>query len=124
MPVIRHADSRRTTTPNGTMTTFASPTQGATALSMWRVDAVPGSVGPLHAFDTELIWTITGGVATVDLDGEKHTLTAGDTVVLPAGVARQMHADAEAGFTAVVAATGGAIVSAQGREPLVPDWIV
>lgn len=123
MPVIRHADSRRSTTPNGTMTTFASPTQGGTALSMWRVDAVPASVGPLHTFDTELIWTITGGIATVDLDGEKHTLAPGDTVVLPAGVPRQMHADAEAGFTAVVAAKAGARAGSEGGESVLPAWI-
>ncbi|WP_031074435.1 cupin domain-containing protein [Streptomyces sp. NRRL WC-3742] len=100
MTVIRDNDARRTETPNGVMTTYASPTQGATALALWRVEMLADRKGPVHAMDTEQIWTFLAGTATVDLDGETLTVGAGDTLVLPADVRRQI-ITAE-GFTAVV----------------------
>ena len=42
MPVIRHADSRRTETPTAVMTTLASPSQGGAGQAVWRVDMRPG----------------------------------------------------------------------------------
>ncbi|WP_232661941.1 cupin domain-containing protein [Pseudonocardia sp. TRM90224] len=123
MPIIHSTDARRTETPNGVMTTFASPTQGGTAIAMWRVDGVPASVGPDHTFDADQIWTIVDGALTVDLDGESHALAPGDTIVMPAGVRRQVHAGAERGFAAIVAAPGDAKASAGGSEPVLPGWI-
>ncbi|MBD0675011.1 cupin [Streptomyces sp. CBMA156] len=101
MPVIRSADARRTSTPNAVMTTYASPTQGSAALAVWHVDMTAGARGPLHAMDTEQVWTLLTGSARVDLAGEALTLAAGDTAVLPAGAVRQIATTD--GFTAVVA---------------------
>ncbi|MFF2116275.1 cupin domain-containing protein [Kitasatospora sp. NPDC058184] len=101
MPVIRRTDARRTETPNAVMTTYASPTQGATSLAVWHVDMTAGARGPLHAMDTEQVWTLLTGTARVDLAGETFTLAAGDTAALPADTVRQIATDT--GFTAVVA---------------------
>ncbi|MEU3572074.1 cupin domain-containing protein [Kitasatospora sp. NPDC036755] len=101
MPVIRRTDARRTETPNAVMTTHASPTQGSTALAVWHVDMAVGARGPLHAMDTEQVWTLLTGTAAIDLAGELLTLAAGDTAVLPADTARRIATDT--GFTAVVA---------------------
>jgi quercetin dioxygenase-like cupin family protein len=136
MTLVHHSENRRTETPNGVMTTLATPTQGGTeGIAVWRVEAVPGRTGPLHAFDTEQVWTFLEGAATVDLDGRKLEAGPGDTVVLPAGLRRQVTASG-GGFTAVVAAHAGclafdpdAVVSAdkcelapQGDERIVPPW--
>ncbi|MFB4301685.1 cupin domain-containing protein [Actinomadura sp. NTSP31] len=136
MTLLRNAGNRRTETPNGVMTTLATPTQGGTeGIAVWRVEAVPNRTGPLHAFDTEQVWTFLAGAATIDLDGRKLEVAPGDTVVLPAGLPRQVTAS-DAGFTAVVAAHAGclafdpdAVVSEdkcelapQGDERLVPPW--
>ena len=69
MPVIRHADSRRTTTPNGVMTTHASPTQGGSTLAVWRVEMVAGAAGPQHSFDTEQVWTAQDCGPALNPDG-------------------------------------------------------
>jgi quercetin dioxygenase-like cupin family protein len=137
MTLVRNADSRRTETPNGVMTTFATPAQGGTeGLAVWRVDMVAGKTGPLHAFDTEQVWTFLDGTVTIDLDGRKLEAGPGDTVVLPADVARQMTASPDKGFTAVVAAHAGCLVydpdgvvdpdkctlAPQGDERIVPPW--
>lgn len=136
MTLIRAAESRRTETPNGVMTTLATPTQGGTSgLAVWRVDMAPGRTGPRHAFDTEQIWTFLDGTATVDLGGRALQAAPGDTLVLPPDVPRQMTTDG--GFTAVVTAPAGCLVydpdaavsdakcdlEPQGDERIVPPWV-
>ncbi|MDF5751845.1 cupin domain-containing protein [Spongiactinospora sp. TRM90649] len=107
MTVIRHTERRRTETPNGIMTTLASPTQGGAGMAMWHVEFKPGRQGPPHAFDTEQIWTFLSGTATIDLGGHHLTVEPGDTVVFPADAFRQMDAHPEDGFTAIVTAPAG-----------------
>jgi quercetin dioxygenase-like cupin family protein len=107
MPVIRNAESRRTETPNAVMTTLASPTQGGAGQAVWRVDMRPGQSGPLHAIDTEQVWTVLDGGATVELDGEVLTVAPGDTLILPADAPRRVSADPLAGFAAIAVAPAG-----------------
>jgi quercetin dioxygenase-like cupin family protein len=107
MPVIRHADTRRTETPNAVMTTLASPTQGGAGQSVWRVDMRPGQTGPLHGIDTEQVWTVLAGGATVQLDGQALTIGPGDTLVMPAHAPRRVSADPSAGFSAIAVAPAG-----------------
>ncbi|MEV4243754.1 cupin domain-containing protein [Streptosporangium canum] len=107
MTVIRHAESRRTETPNAVMTTLASPTQGGSGQAVWRVDMRPGQAGPLHAIDTEQVWTVLEGGTTAELDGEKLTAGPGDTLVIPADVPRRLSADPAAGLVAIVVAPAG-----------------
>ncbi|MER7504727.1 cupin domain-containing protein [Nonomuraea pusilla] len=125
MTVIRDADSRRSETPGGVMTTFASPTQGGAARSFWRVDARPGAAGPVHDFDREQIWSWVAGTATVELGGERFAVAAGDTVVMPARTPRRVLAGPDAGYTALVTAPAGARASTpEGGDAGVPPWIV
>jgi len=107
MPVIRRAETRRIETPNAVMTTLASPTQGGAGQAVWRVDMRPGQAGPLHAIDTEQVWTVLDGGATVELDGTALTVGPGDTLVLPADAPRRVRADPEAGFAAIAVAPAG-----------------
>ena len=107
MPVIRRAETRRTETPNAVMTTLASPIQGGAGQAVWRVDMRPGQAGPLHAIDTEQVWTVLDGGATVELDGQALTLEPGDTIILPADAPRRVSADPEAGLAAIAVAPAG-----------------
>ncbi|WP_405365840.1 cupin domain-containing protein [Kitasatospora sp. NBC_00039] len=135
MSVIRSTEARRTETPNAVMTTYASPTQGGAALAVWHVDMQPGRQGPLHAMDTEQVWTFLTGDVVIDLAGEEVAVAAGDTVVLPADVARQLRTSS--GFTAVVASPtpsvaynpdavtpeGACGLAPRDDERVVPPWI-
>ncbi|GAA4599071.1 hypothetical protein GCM10023194_78150 [Planotetraspora phitsanulokensis] len=136
MPFIRSADSRRSTTPNGVMTTLASPTQGGATQAVWRVDMPAGNSGPYHACDGEQVWTFLTGAATVELGGETFAVRAGDTVVTPPGIARRVTGDEE-GFSAIVTAPAGIEVynpggvsapdacdlAPKGTDRLVPPWV-
>lgn len=123
MPVVRSADARRTETPNAVMTTFASPSLGRSTQALWRVEMAPGARGPEHAMDSEQVWTVLEGRAAVRVGSERHDVGAGDTVVLPPAVLREITADAELGLTAVVTGVGAAVASGPGRDPVVPPWI-
>src|SRR5437764_13298607 len=90
---VRSDEHRRVETRNATMTTLASPTLGPTAgLSMWRVEMAAGAQGPRHAFDSEQLWTVLQGEISVAVDDQACDLAGGDTVVLAAGVERQISA--------------------------------
>jgi quercetin dioxygenase-like cupin family protein len=124
VPVVSHAESRRTETPAGVMTTLASPTLGGAERPIWRVEMEPGKSGPEHRFDVEQVWTVLAGGATVELDGRPIALGVGDTVIMPPAVPRRVIADAEHGFAAIVTAPAGARASLlDGTDRGVPPWI-
>lgn len=121
---VRAADSRRTETPNATMTTFASPSLGPTAgLSLWQVEMEAGIDGPLHVFDREQLWTVLDGELTVTVDGARADLAAGDTVVIPPAVERQITARSDARL--IVCGQGDAVASVPGEDASrgTPPWI-
>lgn len=136
MLVIRHAENRRTETPNAIMTTLASPAQGGAGQAVWRVDMRSGQVGPLHAIDTEQVWTVLDGSAVAELDGRPHTIEPGDTMIIPAGMPRRVSVDSAAGFAAIVVAPAGmrayvldeSTMTHGGADPtgdrVIPAWVV
>jgi quercetin dioxygenase-like cupin family protein len=122
--VIRATERRRSETPAGVMTTRASPTLGATAgLSMWEVGMTEGASGPLHTFDSEQIWAILDGELAVTIAGQTEILGRGDTVVIPAGLERQVAAATDVRL--LVCGHGNAIARVPGEpEPRgTPAWI-
>lgn len=120
--VVRSTEARRTETPSAVVTTLASPVQGGSPQSLWRVEAGPGAAGPAHTNDRPQVWAILTGAATVDIGGEKTELAAGDTVVIPADVPRRVFADAATGYTAVCMGPAEARVVADERGPIPLPW--
>lgn len=121
---VRAGDARRTETPNALMTTLASPSQGPSSeLSMWLVEMRNGQHGPLHIFDVEQIWHVLAGETEIFVGGESLQLMAGDTLVIPAGLQRQVHARSDVRF--VVCGRGDAIATVPGETTSrgVPAWI-
>jgi quercetin dioxygenase-like cupin family protein len=121
MPVVRSTESRRTETPNGVMTTLASPSQGDSQLAVWRVDMVPGAAGPQHVFDTDQVWAVVGGKARIDLAGDTVAVAAGDTVIMPADAQRKITAHPDAGFTAIVCAPARTRIYRSGPDAAKPE---
>jgi quercetin dioxygenase-like cupin family protein len=123
MPIVRAHDARRHETPNAVMSTLASPSLGSAELSLWHVAMSAGQRGPEHTFDIEQVWTVVSGAADVELDGETHALTPGDTLILSAGAIRRIAAG-DGGFEALVAARAGArALLTDGTDKGTPPWI-
>jgi quercetin dioxygenase-like cupin family protein len=124
MTIVRARDARRHETPNATMATLASPTQGGAALALWRVEMAAGQRGPEHTFDVEQVWTVVSGGASVELDGERDRVTTGDTLVLAPGTIRRIAAG-DSGFEALVVAPAGArAILSDGTDRGTPAWIM
>ena len=122
--LVRAEQRRRSETPNGVMTTSASPTLGGSSgLSLWWVEMAAGASGPEHIFDSEQLWSVVDGSASVTVDGTSLELSAGDTVVLPAGVPRRIRA--RTALRVAVCGAGNAVASVPGESQSrgVPPWI-
>ncbi|SNT58749.1 Cupin domain protein [Asanoa hainanensis] len=120
MTVIRYDETRRHETPAGVTTTLCSPTLGGASRPVWRVEMSGGSAGPVHTIDTEQIWTVLSGGASVRLDGTDVRLDAGDTLILVADAERQVTASA-GGLTAIVTSAAGSMATAGGNR-IQPPW--
>lgn len=122
--VIRATERRRSETPTGVMTTYASPTLGATTvLSMWEVKMTDGASGPLHVFDSEQIWTVLDGELSVAVAGQTEFLRPGDTIVIPEELERQVAATSDVRL--LVCGLGNAISRVPGEAGPrgTPAWI-
>ncbi|MFW6692653.1 cupin domain-containing protein [Streptomyces sp. MAR4 CNX-425] len=121
MKVITPSPDRTVTTPNAAMESLATPSQGSTALSTWRVRMEAGRSGPVHAIDREQVWLVVAGSLTVTSDGRTETAAAGQAVLLPPGVPRRLAAAEGAGAVEALVAmeAGGVAVTEDGqRHPL------
>jgi quercetin dioxygenase-like cupin family protein len=122
--LVKRADARTTVTPNATMTTLASPTLGATSgRSLWLVDMTAGATGPMHVFDTEQIWTVIDGHVAIEIEGVAHPLKAGDTLVIPGGAERRVHATTACRMLVTGDATATASVPGESQSRGTPAWI-
>ena len=123
-PLVGPEAARTTETPNAVMTTLASPTLGPTAgLSLWEVAMDDGQQGPVHAFDAEQVWHVVEGELAIDAGGAVRAVPAGASVVLPAGVDRQVTARGRT--RAIVAGHGTSRVQVPGEatDRGTPPWV-
>ncbi|WP_181786523.1 cupin domain-containing protein [Streptomyces phytophilus] len=121
MKVITPTADRTVTTPNAAMESLATPSQGSTALSTWRVRMEAGQAGPVHAIDREQVWMVVSGSLAVTCGGRTETAAAGEAVLLPPDVLRRLGAAAGGGAVEalVVMEAGGSAVTEDGtRHPL------
>ena len=122
--LVKRADARTTSTPNATMTTLASPTLGATnGRSLWLVDMTASATGPMHVFDTEQIWTVIDGSAAIEIGGVAHGLEAGDTLEIPGGTERQVHAITACRMLVTGDATATASIPGESKSRGTPAWV-
>ncbi|MEI5099394.1 VOC family protein [Streptomyces sp. PmtG] len=103
-----------TESPNARMTGLAAPSRGSAELSTWTVAMAAGQTGPEHVIGREQVWTVTAGALDVTCAGRTETVEAGQTLVLPPDVLRQVHAPKAA--EAHVAMRADGVASVPGAE--------
>lgn len=123
MMVIREADLEFIETPGANATVgVATSSRGAEDVSVIRQRQQPGGGNPAHFHDREEVMTVLRGSVSVTLNGEKITLGAGDTLIVPAQTAHQVSnaGDTEAEWL-LVAQAGVGFFHASG-ERTEPAW--
>lgn len=90
MFVISETEARTTVTPAGQMFGLAGPSQGSTEVSTWRVELGEDAATPVHGIDSEQVWMPISGTFEVTVGDETKLVKAGQALVLPGGVTRQL----------------------------------
>ncbi|WKD35988.1 VOC family protein [Streptomyces xanthophaeus] len=114
MAVITPSTDHVTVSPNATMAGLAAPSRGSTELSTWTVRMDTGATGPEHSISREQAWTVTAGALEVTCLGRTEKVTAGQTLILPPGHLRRIHAPERA--EAHVAMRADGVASVPGTE--------
>jgi quercetin dioxygenase-like cupin family protein len=121
MPVIDHMAQRHHELQGARFQTLASPSVGSEETSVWRLRLEPGTPGVPHRVTREEIFVVLDGSATASLDGAPQPLTAGSTLILPAGVELSLETGADSLEAIVCLPVGGQGVIGDG-EPFTPPW--
>jgi mannose-6-phosphate isomerase-like protein (cupin superfamily) len=93
---------------------YASPSRGATDLSLWRLSLAPGEASPPHSLSREEVFLALAGSAVATIDGAEHPFAGGDCLVVSTGVPFVLKAG-EKGLDAVCAMAAG------GQATILPD---
>ncbi|WP_369147000.1 VOC family protein [Streptomyces sp. R44] len=112
--VITPSTDHVTISPNATMAGLAAPSRGSTELSTWTVTMDAGATGPEHSISREQVWTVTAGALEVTCLGRTEKVAAGQTVILPPGRLRRIHAPEQA--VAHVSMPADGVASVPGTE--------
>ncbi len=126
MTVIRHQDAPRFTLGDAHVVGFAAPSRGGRETCLWRLTIAPGSEGVAHTLDREEVFLAVSGVAVATLDGEQHTISAGDALIVPPGTTLRLAVPDRAPFEAVCAMAAGGQATLIGGDgaPFPPPWAV
>jgi quercetin dioxygenase-like cupin family protein len=121
MLVISETEERTIRTPAAVMASLAGPSQGSTQLSTWRVRMAAGHESPVHTIDRDQVWMPLAGTFTFEVDDESSQVSAGQAVVVPAGVVRRFHT-ADGPAEALVAMQADGQAATPDSEPRPVPW--
>jgi quercetin dioxygenase-like cupin family protein len=123
--LVQSTDVRESETAATRAYTLASPTVGgSTRTSLWRVKMFAGATGPRHLIDSEQIWTVVSGDASIRTETGEIVARAGDTVIMPGGVLRTVIAVTDCEFLVCGSPNALATVPGSGAEPASLPWAV
>lgn len=122
MPVVQGATAPRFSLPHAIFTGLAAPSRGSEENSVWRVELAPHAEPVPHSLSREEIFIAIAGKAVATVDGERHEITPGDALIVPAGRMFSLANPHPEPFAAVcVFPVGGQAKTANG-EVITPPW--
>ncbi|MEV8097526.1 cupin domain-containing protein [Kitasatospora sp. NPDC085879] len=124
MPVVRPDSATVFDLHGARFTSYASAATGADRLRAWRLDVPAGTAGVEHTVSGEEVLHVLAGTPVVTLDGETAALTAGDTVVVPAGARLQVDNPGPGAAAAWVTTTAGLKATLPDGSVVSPPWAV
>jgi mannose-6-phosphate isomerase-like protein (cupin superfamily) len=122
MLVISETEERTIRTPTAVMAGLAGPSQGSTQLSTWRVRMAADHQSPVHTIDRDQVWMPVAGTFTFVVDDESSQVSAGQAVVVPAGVVRRFHTGGGPAEALVAMQADGQASTPDSDEPRPVPW--
>jgi quercetin dioxygenase-like cupin family protein len=124
MTHIQRADSlRHIETPGGNHSVgLATPSSGATDVTVVRQRQAPGGTNPWHTHDRQEVVVMQSGSLLLDIDAEQHELASGDIAVIPAGARHRLQASGVSPAEWLIVLPSGARFIADDGAVLSPEW--
>lgn len=123
MIIRRYADLNRIPTPGGNESAaVATPSHGASTISIVRQRVQPGGGNPAHTHDQEEALVLLSGNVTLTVGGEGVELAAGDTAIVPASTPHQVSNTGSAPAEWLLVALGGVRFFHTSGEEAFPEW--
>ncbi len=122
MSLLSRADAPIFDLPGVRFTTLSSPSRGARENALWEVSVEPGTRGSPHRLTREETFVALDGSAIVEIDGQRHELSAGNALVVEAGRTLALSNAGPRAFRALaVFPVGGQAVIGDGPA-FTPPW--
>lgn len=122
MIVVRREELEASGTEGNFAGGVATPSRGATEVSVIRQQQTPGATNPPHLHDREEVMVVLAGTVRVTMEKEDAELSVGDALVVPADTLHQVQSTGDAEAEWLLAAPAGVRFRfADGREAS-PAW--
>jgi len=122
MPVLPAPPSHTHAVGPTRFTSLATPSRGASDVSVWQVEVAPGPPGVTHQLTRPEVFVVLSGRAAVVLGEKRLEAAAGDTIVVPPDTDFALGAAGEEPLRAVVVLPPGGQARMPGGEPFTPPW--
>jgi quercetin dioxygenase-like cupin family protein len=122
MPLIPNSNTKKFDIPSAHFTTCAAPSLGARETAVWHVTINPKSEGLPHQVTREEIIVALSGSAVAEIGTQKHTVSAGDTLIIPPHVDFILSNPNAAEFSAIAVFPVGGRAVIENQIPFTPPW--
>jgi quercetin dioxygenase-like cupin family protein len=122
MPIVRAENAAQFAVFGISVTSLAAPSRGARETNVWRLRLPPSTPAHPHTVDREEILVGLRGRARAKIGAEEHEVGAGDTLIVPPGVAFSLSGLGAEDFEAVVVAPVGFHAVLENGERFTPPW--
>ena len=122
MPVLPAPPTHTHALDRARFTSLATPSVGASEVSVWRVEVAPGPLGVTHQLTRGEVFVVLSGRAAVRIGDAASEAGPGDTIVVPADTDFALGATGDEPLAALCVLPAGGQARLAGGEPFTPPW--
>lgn len=122
MPVLPAPSTHTHALEHARFTSLATPSLGASEVSVWRVELAPGSAGVTHQLTRGEVFVVISGRAAVRLGDTTSEAGAGDTIVVPPDTDFALGAAGAEPLVALCVLPPGGQARVGAEDPFTPPW--
>ena len=122
MPFVSLSDAPRFELPNVTFMGLSSPQRCSNENSVWRVTIAPNAPGLPHQLTREETVIVLSGTAIAEIGKERHRVSEGDVIIVPAMTDFSLSNDGAEAFEAIAVLPVGGQAIVGNDAPFTPPW--
>ncbi|MEU6842052.1 cupin domain-containing protein [Streptomyces sp. NPDC046716] len=122
MPVVRASEAVVHELHGARFVSYATPRTGSEHLAAWRGEIPAGTRAPAHTVTHEEVLYLLAGTLRLTLDGEIHTVVAGDAVIVNAGATLAVENPTDTTATTWVTTSVGLEAELADGTRITPPW--